>query len=187
MLARLAGNWVYGGAMAAVLMIAVAPLLTAGLGDAGRLVYCALVVYMLHQYEEHDADRFRRFVNATVAKGRAGLSEADVFMVNIVGVWGGLAGVLWLTARADAGWAVIAGWLLLINAVIHIAQGIVMRRPNPGLWTAILLFVPLGTWILLATRMQATGAEQALAVVLVVALHAAIVLRAARPADKRAA
>ena len=37
--------------------------------------------------------------------------------------------------------------LCLVNAVLfHVAPSIVQRRPNPGLFTAVVLYLPLGVW-----------------------------------------
>ena len=54
MFARLSQNWVYGGALAGILLLVLAPLVVPGLGLAGGLVSLALALYMLRQMEEHD-------------------------------------------------------------------------------------------------------------------------------------
>lgn len=172
-LGRLQALWVYGGTLAALLLLALTPVLTAGWPLADRLTWLSLPAYMLHQFEEHDADRFRRFVN-DLSKGPA-LGVADVFWINILGVWAVLAAVIWLTRNTDTGWGVTAAWFLLVNAAAHLAQAAVLRRPNPGAFSAAVLFLPLGTAILLTQR--ATTAQHASALFLVLALHAAILLR----------
>ncbi len=177
--ARLAGRWVYGGALAAPLLVALAPLAGAGRPAAFWLAWLCLPAYMLHQWEEHDDDRFRRFVVALLHHPGA-LSRAEVFWINILGVWVLLAGVVWLVAAAGPGWALVAGWLLLVNALLHLGQGLGLRRHNPGLVTAAVLLLPMG----LATFAAAAGAAsllQHLAAPLVAAgLHAAILLRVRR-------
>jgi hypothetical protein len=67
---RLQANWVYGGALAGLGLLALTPLLTVAWPLGERLVWLVLPVYMLHQLEEHDGDRFRLFVNATIGGGR---------------------------------------------------------------------------------------------------------------------
>lgn len=182
MFARLSANWVYGGALAGLLLLALAPLLVPALNPGGRLCYLALAAYMLHQYEEHDGDRFRRFVNETVAKGRAGLTLAEVFIINIPGVWGVIGAAMWLAQSLGPGWALIAAWLLLVNAAAHFGQAAMMRRANPGVWTALILFLPLGGWMLATVSPVATTAQQAVSLALALLIHLAIMLRAMRPA-----
>lgn len=187
MLARLAGHWVYGGALAGGLLLVLAPLLTAGLNAGGSWAYLALVAYMLHQYEEHDDDRFRRFVNETAAKGRAGLTSAEVFLINIPGVWGVIALSLWLAERLAQGWALIAAWLMLVNALAHIGPALALRRPNPGLWTALALFLPLGLAMLAALSPRASLVQQAVGLGLALLIHLAIMARALRTPAPRPA
>lgn len=171
---RLQSHWVYGGALAALLLLALTPILTASWPLPDRLTWLTLPAYMLHQYEEHDADRFRLFVNDLM--GGPALSTADVFWINILGVWAALAAVLWLTRTTDPGWGVIAAWFLIINGASHLAQAAILRRPNPGVWTAALLFLPLGIALLLTA--PATPVQHGFAIATVLILHAAIVLRA---------
>ena len=172
---RLAAHWVYGGALIAPLLLAMLPLL--GLDPVATLVWLALPVYMLHQYEEHDADRFRRFANDLLA-GRRGLSRADVFWINVAGVWALLVATLWLTIAVDPGWAAIATWLLGLNGLIHLGQAIALRRYNPGLITALVLFLPLAAWLWL--QVPAGLPQQILSFAIVLALHGAILARATR-------
>jgi hypothetical protein len=60
-------------------------------------------VYMVHQYEEHDNDRFRLFVNEKIGKQRVGLSPLAVFVINVPGVWGVIGISLALAATVSAG------------------------------------------------------------------------------------
>lgn len=176
---RLAGRWVYGGALAAPLLVALAPLAGAGRPAAFWLAWLCLPAYMLHQWEEHDDDRFRRFVVALVHHPGA-LSRAEVFWINILGVWALLAGVVWLVAAAGPGWALVAGWLLVVNALLHLLPAIRLRRYNPGLGTALVLLLPLGLATLAAARVGAGPALAVAAPLAALALHAAILLRVRR-------
>jgi hypothetical protein len=59
-------------------------------------------------------------------------------------------------SAAVVGWQ--AAWfalalpaLCLINAALfHVVPSVVQRRPNPGLFTAVVLYVPLGIWCYVA-------------------------------------
>jgi hypothetical protein len=52
MLDRLRDNWVYGGFLAALMLLALTPILESGWPLALLLIWLQLPVYMLHQYEE---------------------------------------------------------------------------------------------------------------------------------------
>jgi Na+-translocating ferredoxin:NAD+ oxidoreductase RnfE subunit len=49
----------------------------------------------------------------------------------------------------NIGWGLSVVYLVLVNAVAHIVAAVLWREYNPGLWTALALFVPLGTLALL--------------------------------------
>lgn len=87
MLGRLVANWVYGGALAALLLLLLAPLFIQSWPPVLAVTFFCLPAYMLHQYEEHDNDRFRAFVNHAVAGGREVLTPTAVFAINVFGVW----------------------------------------------------------------------------------------------------
>lgn len=177
-LSRLTTNWVYGGTLAAVLLLILTPLLTRGWPLSETLTFLCLPAYMIHQYEEHDADRFRASIDGMLGIKDA-LSVAEVFWINILGVWGVMAAILWLTLALDPAWGVMAAWFLVINGAGHIAPALVLRRPNPGLWTALVLFLPLGTALIVSLH-EATLLHHALSIAVILALHAAILLRVAR-------
>jgi hypothetical protein len=168
---RIERNWVYGGFLAGILLLLLAPLFVSGWGRPAVLAFLALPVYMLHQFEEHDDDRFRRFVNGVLAHGREVLSVRAVFIINFLGVWVLLAACLWLVRIAGEGWAALAGWLLVVNALLHVGQGIALRRYNPGLVTAVLLLLPLGTLTLVAAWPVAAAMLFWGCLVIAVALH----------------
>ena len=176
---RLATNWVYGAALFAPILLLLTPFVAHDSTD-GQFVWAALGLYLLHQYEEHDSDRFRVFVNAYIAKNRRGLSRSDVLWINVLGVWVVLALTFALTLRVDSGWAALALYLLGINAVVHLAQAIALRRYNPGLVTAVILFLPMA--FVIGRTLDASLGQHLVSAGLVILLHAAIIWHAARPA-----
>jgi uncharacterized membrane protein len=95
-----------------------------------------LPAYMVHQCEEHDHDRFRLFFNETIGNGFDVLSPRAVFITNVPGVWGVIAPSLYGAVWLNLGWA--------LTAVVHIVHAVLFRRYNPGLVTALVLFLPLG-------------------------------------------
>jgi hypothetical protein len=174
---RLKRAWVYGGFLAGFVLLALLPVFTAGLSLAFLFVVLQLPLYMLHQYEEHDDDRFRRFVNREVGGGRDVLTAGAVFVINIGGVWLLNIVAIWLAATGGIGFGLIAIYATLVNALVHIIPALVTRRYNPGLTTAIVLFLPLGgvaAWLVTATG-QAGLAYQLLGLIVAIAVHGAIV------------
>lgn len=103
MLDRLLRYWVYGGFIAGLLLLALIPLLSSGWPETLRLTFLFLPLYMLHQYEEHDDDRFRLYINQTIGAGRELLTPLAVFVINIFGVWGAIAAAFVLSALVAPG------------------------------------------------------------------------------------
>ena len=179
MLARLRDNWVYGGFLAALMLLALTPVLAHGWSLALLLIWLQLPVYMLHQYEEHDDDRFRRFVNAVIGGGKEVLSRFDVFVINIAGVWGVDTLAFWLAARVHLGLGLIAVYLSLVNSVGHCLQAVALRSYNPGTVTAIVLFMPLGgitLWVLAGTG-EVTATDHLIGLATALLIHAGIIVR----------
>jgi hypothetical protein len=144
MIHRLIRFWVYGGFLAALLLLGLMPVICRSWSLPLVLVFLQLPFYMLHQLEEHDDDRFRKFVNGLIGGGHDLLSDRAVFVINVPGVWGvNLASIL-LAATWDVGFGLIGVYLSLVNALVHCAQAIRLRCYNPGLITALVLFVPAG-------------------------------------------
>lgn len=178
MLARLCQNWVYGAALLAPILLVLAPLFE--LDGAVFWGFVALPVYMLHQYEEHDDDRFRVFVNRLLGSERAGLSPLDVMVINVVGVWVVITASIWMASIVDPGWVLVPAYLLAINGIIHVAQALGMREYNPGLATAVLFFLPLAAICFAQAAPTATAAQHAVSAGSILALHAAILAWALR-------
>jgi hypothetical protein len=181
MLNRLYANWVYGGVLAGALLLALTPLLTQGWPLPLVCTFLCLPAYMFHQYEEHEDDRFRSYVNNLLGPGRRGLTVRDVFVINIFGIWVVFAVVLWLAVRVHTGFGLIAIYGLLVNAAVHIVVAIAKRGYNPGVATSLLLFLPLGGYGWWAFHQGAEGYlavgyfYDALALGLTIALHLVIV------------
>jgi hypothetical protein len=179
MLHRLIVNWVYGGFLAGLLLLVLAPLVVRGWAPALAAAFFCLPAYMIHQYEEHDNDRFRILINRMLAGGREVLTVPAVFIINVPGVWGVIAVSLWLAARVNPGLALIAVYLPLLNALIHIASAIFTRKYNPGLASAVVIFLPLCVWGLYEIQRSGNGtlAMHAVGLASAIAIHAVVVLK----------
>jgi hypothetical protein len=177
MMNRLVSYWVYGGFLAAFLLLGLMPTFTRSWDLALILVFLQLPVYMLHQLEEHDDDRFRRFINDLIGGGRDVLTKGAVFVINVPGVWGvNLVSIL-LAFFLDLGFGLIGIYLTLINGLVHLAQALRLKRYNPGLITAVFLFLPVGGFALAAVIKSgtATVGYHLLGLGSAVAIHLAIV------------
>ena len=170
---RLSQNWVYGALPLAIVLFLLVPLIEGTMTS----VYLSLPVYMLHQYEEHDADRFRVAVNEMLGAERKGLDHNAVWVINVVFVWFLLTALFLLCQRAPA-WGLVAGYLMLITAAVHIIAAARTKTYNPGLITSILFFVPLSLWIF--ASVSGSLPEHLASATLIIGLHAGIVLWAMR-------
>jgi hypothetical protein len=174
---RLIDNWVYGGFLAGILILGLFVAIGGDWSTALWLVALQLPLYMIHQYEEHDADRFRIFVNQLVGHGQDVLTQKAVFMINIPGVWGVNLAAIALAHLVNMGFGLIAIWLTLLNGIIHVAQGVALRRYNPGLVTAICLFLPAGIFGIWGLHAAGHGSApwQALGLGVALTIHLAII------------
>jgi hypothetical protein len=127
------------------------------LRDAGWLLWVALPVYMLHQFEEHGVDALGRsyafqgglcsVLGHTGPLAGCPATVAFIFAVNVGSVWIALgAGALGGTRRALIGAAGLG--IPTVNAVVHVVPAIRTGAYNPGLVTALALFVPYCVWTL---------------------------------------
>ena len=135
-----------------------------------------LVIYMLHQIEEHLwPGGFRQFTNARVFESGRDDWPVDAGGVALVNI-----GYVWLPVAAAALFPHALRWLglawvalTLINAVTHIVTSIRFRCYNPGLVTSIVLFVPFTVWVLAheVSRGLLSGGDVGILVLLGVLLH----------------
>lgn len=142
-----------------------------------RAIFAALlVIYMLHQIEEHLwPGGFRQYTNAHVFKSGRDDWPVDVGGVALVNI-----GYVWLPVAAAALFPETLRWLGLgwigltfVNALSHIGTSIRFRGYNPGLVTSILLFLPFTVWALAheVASGALSGAAVAALVVAGVVLH----------------
>ena len=175
---RLYRFWVYGGALAALPLAALIPLLAENWSLPMLLVYAHLPIYMLHQLEEHDDDSFRRFFNKSLGRGYEALTPFAVFLINVPGVWGVIISSLYLAIYVSPGFGMIAAYLVVINAVVHILQAVALRAYNPGLGTAALVFLPVGmvTLLVLTPTTPTPLVWHLVGLAAAIAIHAAIMV-----------
>lgn len=185
-------NWMFAGAIAALFLLAALPLFAGTWSVALVAVFLQLPAYMVHQVEEHAGDRFRRFVNARVAGVPNALTAAAVVVINVPLVWGVDLVSIYLARFVAIGWGLVAVYMVLVNAVLHVVGAVALRAYNPGLLTAVVLFLPLGVsgLVLVSAAPGVTAGQHVLALAFAVLVHAAIaahVLRRARLLRRQAA
>ncbi len=175
-------NWMYAGLIAALFLCAVLPLFAGGWSVGLLAVYLMLPGYMLHQVEEHAGDRFRRYVNRQVLHVPDALTTLAVVMINVPLVWGVFLAALYLARFVGLGWGLIAVYSMLVNALLHIAAAIVRRGYNPGLATAVILFLPLSVWGLatIGAAPGVTAVQQGIGLAVGVLIHVAIIVHVRR-------
>jgi hypothetical protein len=171
-------NWMNAGVITGLFLLALVPLLAGSWSLPLLLVYLQLPIYMLHQLEEHHGDRFRQFVNEHIAHGLPALTTPAVVFINVPGVWGIDLLALYLARFVELGLGLIAVYLTLVNTLAHIASAVVLRGYNPGLVTALVLFLPVGGWALVTVSGApgVTVTHHIIGLGLAVLVHAAIVV-----------
>jgi hypothetical protein len=124
--------------------------------DPAWLAVFGLPLYMIHQFEEHGIDlagaryAFRGGLCDTM--GYADVSACPIPLsfitaVNVGSVWGA-AGLAAVFGRRKPLVALSAYGIPLVNAIMHVAGALKAHGYNPGLLTAVLLFLPAGLWAL---------------------------------------
>ena len=142
-----------------------------------RALFAALlVIYFLHQIEEHLwPGGFRQFADAHIFH-----SGNDDWPVDMGGVALVNVGFVWLPMALAIAFPEALRWvglvwigLTLINGLTHIAPAIKLRMYNPGLVTGVVLFLPFTIFVLAheVGRGALTGADVGLIALLGVLLH----------------
>ena len=173
-------QWPYAAAFAACILLALLPIVWSAAGFAAMLVYIQLPAYLLHQLEEHGDDRFRRDVNGLL--GAEVLSRPATFAINLLCVWVAMLAAFGLAYYVNPALGLIAVYLTGVNAITHVGVAVATRSYNPGLATAVGLFVPLslaGAIVVNRDHTVSAGA-QLLALGVAVGGHLAIVAFVAR-------
>ncbi len=175
-------NWARASLPLAIILFLISPFIYHGIGLAAFLVFLTLPFYMLHQYEEHAGGQFKAFVTKNVGRGREVLSDRAIFLVNVLFVWLITLVILYLCVYVSIIWGLFAGYMVAFNGIVHIATSIRMRRYNPGLWTSVVVFLPLGIYIiyLISKESSAGWLYNGIFLVVAILLHAMILLNARR-------
>lgn len=125
------------------------------LADTKLMSVVLLLAYLIHQFEEHWIDllgeryAFYKFLNESLLSALGApdasvmpASPTAIFVINTSLVWLAGAIAIWRSPNHFFPTLALSG-IVLVNAITHILSGIVQQAYNPGLLTAIALFVPL--------------------------------------------
>lgn len=169
-------QWPQAALFAAVFLLALVPLVAATAGEVLALVFLQLPIYMLHQWEEHTGDRFRLYANRMIGGGREVLTPSATFWINCLGVWGVDLLALYLTWLGLPTAGLVAGYLALVNAFLHLGPALARREYNPGLITAVTIFPLAGGWCVAVVGANVSLAGHLLAVGVAIGVHVLIVI-----------
>lgn len=127
--------------------------------------------------EQHAGDRFRKFFNGMFG-GREALTTMATFWINSLGVWVVDLTALYLAVFVDISFPLVAIYLPLLNSIGHVVPALLKRHYNPGLITAVLLFIPcrVGSLYWIHRAAPQTWQAHALGIALAFAIHAAIIV-----------
>ncbi|MCJ2135888.1 HXXEE domain-containing protein [Methylobacterium sp. J-026] len=167
--------------MAASLLIVAPPVLQTA-NYPVVLLYLLSPAYMLHQVEEHAGDRFRTFINAIAFGGRLAMTPNDVLVINVGLVWAVNAAALYVGIFAEPGYALVAPYAMLVNAIGHLIMAGRFRRYNPGVVTGVVIFLPLSLAMLVSVSISnsVTIAQHVLGLAGALAIHILIAANAVR-------
>ena len=170
--------WVYGTFPAALLLLVLFPAFLSAESLPLGLIYLQIPFYLLHQVEEHASGRFGRFVNQTFGHGKEILTPTAIFWINVPGVWGISLTSFLLACFLHPGFGLIPVYGSLLNGLTHLLAWLRWRQPNPGLFTALFLFLPLGGLTLwsLSRQPEVTLGFHLLGIFLALLIHLALVL-----------
>lgn len=124
--------------------------------DARFTALLLWIAYIAHQFEEHWIDlygnvyAFKPYVNGMIVSQLGAmeaivppLSDADVFVINTSLVWLLASLALWRGAAHIFPTLCIAS-IVVVNATSHLGTAIMSGTYNPGLFTSVVMFLPLG-------------------------------------------
>ena len=123
--------------------------------DARAVALLLLVVYIIHQFEEHWIDLYGRtyafkpnlneFLSGLLGRPTVQefMSDTSVFVINTSLVW--LVGALavWRGSQHEFA-ALCMASIVVVNAISHIGAALIAGSYNPGLLTGVVLFLPVG-------------------------------------------
>jgi len=164
------------GVMMILLLIAMLP----KLGMMYFLIAMPLPMYMVHQFEEHYHNRFCLMLNEKIGRGKVVLTPKQVFWINSLWVWALSMVTIALAFLVNPLIGLIPVYFMVLNGILHCLQAIRFRSSNPGLFTSLIVFLPVGGYtIYMLSKLPGNCWQyQAVGIGVAVIGHAAILLQA---------
>jgi len=155
-------DWPWAALLVAVVLAAVllAELRTTSVRDPRWVLGWLWPMYLLHMFEEHGIDllgrryAFLSFLCQTLGYPVPSSCPATpefVFSVNVLACQIAF-GLAFFLRRTHPLIAACAWGIPLVNAVAHVLPALATGQYNPGLLTAVFLFVPACSWMLTTVR-----------------------------------
>jgi hypothetical protein len=139
------------------------------------LIWMQLPIYLLHQFEEHNWNGFKNYVNRTVFKVREDdfpLNDKIIFWVNIPIIWI-LIPIFSGLSSANIMFGLWIPYFAVFNSLSHVIVSMRNREYNPGLLVSLILGIPAGiyTLIIFYSYIQVPVLISALSIFFAVLIH----------------
>lgn len=112
------------------------------------LIWMQLPIYLLHQFEEHNWNGFKNYVNRNVFKVKEGdfpLNNKIIFWVNIPVVWI-LIPIFSGLSSANILFGLWIPYFAVFNSLSHVIVSVRNQEYNPGLLVSLILGIPAGIY-----------------------------------------
>jgi ABC-type uncharacterized transport system permease subunit len=137
------------------------------------LVWLFVPAYIVHLAEEWSAG-FPSWVRNVVGRP---LPEAAFLIINGVALVVMVAAIRAATRAERHGWTAIAiATVMLVNAALHAAGTVLTGTYSPGLISAVVVYVPLGSLVMMRALDQARREQVARGVAAGILIHAIVVV-----------
>ena len=139
------------------------------------LIWIQIPIYLLHQFEEHNWNGFKNYVNRNVFKVKENdfpLNDKIIFWVNIP--------IIWILMPISSGLSYLnitfglwIPYFAVFNSLTHVIVSVWNQERNPGLLVGLILGIPVGiyTLILFYSYIQIPVLISALSIFFAILLH----------------
>ncbi len=139
------------------------------------LIWLQLPIYLLHQFEEHNWNGFKNYVNRNVFKVKEGnfpLNDKIIFWVNIPIIWIVMPIFSYLSF-INIMFGLWIPYFAVFNSLSHVVVSARNREYNPGLIISLILGIPAGIYalIIIYSYIQVPALISALSILFAVLLH----------------